>query len=407
MDTSTLAQFWMSHLLTLSATPNGTGLPGFQGGRTHCVLQDGPRTGPYLHAPSHASRFPVQGCSGAPQMNGTSGLSALNSSGSCAPPSFSESRLPPPQSSERLQEALNQSLEQQLSRFGSMEYRLTLSLHSTPSQRRIFRLRASAHPISGRDCTGWPSPTAQDGSRGSLPPRAHDTGVPLSQMVVASGWTTPSATDGERGGQMTEAMTGSSLTQQSRLAGWPTPNTPSGGRSMSPDKMDITGKTLDGRKHTASLEHAVKFVSGWPSPKATNGHGASETQTRQGGADLQTVAGWIQTVEGWRTPGAGDGKMRISNTEMAQKRLESGKQVSLELQAVMADSGGITTSSPAVMENRGALNAAFSRWLIGLPPEWDQAAIRALRRLTPRRSSALPGSRPTETASCHPSPRSS
>lgn len=29
---------------------------------------------------------------------------------------------------------------------------------------------------------GWSTPTAQDGSRGSLPPRPHDTGVPLSQQ---------------------------------------------------------------------------------------------------------------------------------------------------------------------------------------------------------------------------------
>ena len=39
---------------------------------------------------------------------------------------------------------------------------------------------------------GWVSPTAQDGSRGSLPPRPWDTGVPLSQQAVLSGWPTPS-----------------------------------------------------------------------------------------------------------------------------------------------------------------------------------------------------------------------
>lgn len=32
--------------------------------------------------------------------------------------------------------------------------------------------------------------------------------------------------------------------------------------------MDATGRTSDGRKHTASLEHAVKFASGIPNATA-------------------------------------------------------------------------------------------------------------------------------------------
>lgn len=43
--------------------------------------------------------------------------------------------------------------------------------------------------------TGWSSPTAQDYSRGGLPPRPHDTGVPLSQMAALTpGPTSPSST---------------------------------------------------------------------------------------------------------------------------------------------------------------------------------------------------------------------
>jgi hypothetical protein len=34
---------------------------------------------------------------------------------------------------------------------------------------------------------GWPTPTAQDHSRGVNPPRPHDTGIPLSQMVAMIG----------------------------------------------------------------------------------------------------------------------------------------------------------------------------------------------------------------------------
>lgn len=44
---------------------------------------------------------------------------------------------------------------------------------------------------------GWVSPTAQDASRGSLPPRPQDTGIPLSQQVATlAGWPTPQVHQG-------------------------------------------------------------------------------------------------------------------------------------------------------------------------------------------------------------------
>ena len=111
--------------------------------------------------------------------------------------------------------------------------------------------------------------------------------------------------------------------------GWPTPNTPSGGRSMSPDKMDATGRTADGRKHTASLEHAVKF---WPTPNAHDG--------RRPGPDVHSTQGG-----------------------------------NLSRDALLAL--GITpSSSSAPTGNTGgsALNPAMSRWLQGFPAAWDRAA---------------------------------
>jgi hypothetical protein len=43
---------------------------------------------------------------------------------------------------------------------------------------------------------GWVSPTAQDHSRGNLPPRETDTGIPLSQMAaMCRGWASPSSRD--------------------------------------------------------------------------------------------------------------------------------------------------------------------------------------------------------------------
>jgi hypothetical protein len=70
---------------------------------------------------------------------------------------------------------------------GSMIYSMRWSVKVTPRGRRYHQLVASALRISGSEhgsLAGWPSPTAQDHSRGVKPPRPHDTGVPLSQRVA-------------------------------------------------------------------------------------------------------------------------------------------------------------------------------------------------------------------------------
>jgi hypothetical protein len=74
---------------------------------------------------------------------------------------------------------------------------------------------------------------------------------------------------------------------------------------MSTEKMDATGRTLDGRKHTASLEHAVKFA-GWPTPGSNEG-GATMRPSRV--ATGRTTGYLAETVllAGWPTPTEGDG----------------------------------------------------------------------------------------------------
>jgi hypothetical protein len=113
---------------------------------------------------------------------------------------------------------------------------------------------------------GWPTTTrdwkdstgmATEGVNpdGSIRNRLDRVGL----VAALAGWPTSMAGTPAQNGN-NEAGNNDSSRKTVALAGWPTPNTPSGGRSVSPDKMDITGRTLDGRKHTASLEHAVKFA---------------------------------------------------------------------------------------------------------------------------------------------------
>jgi len=121
-----------------------------------------------------------------------------------------------------LQLSLANRLQARLGVYGSMEYGLIWKLWPMLSGVPICALRASPHRTSGNGFGGWRSPiwtdwksatisrqkmgrlsdqvvklfgwatpTAQDHSRGSLPPRPTDTGIPLSQQAVLAGWNTP------------------------------------------------------------------------------------------------------------------------------------------------------------------------------------------------------------------------
>ena len=171
-------------------------------------------------------------------------------------------------SSADLQSSLASRLRQALDVNGSPEYALTWKEWAMMSGPPICALRASGRRTLGRDCTGWPtprtptggaesaerkkalgrmesgggdlqsvavmagwcSPTAQDGTRGSLPARPHDTGIPLSQQAVLSGGATPTVRDHKDGSSQScqNVPVNKLLGREVHLAGWRTPDTMSG-----------------------------------------------------------------------------------------------------------------------------------------------------------------------------------
>lgn len=228
-----------------------------------------------------------------------------------------------------LTSSLGSRLQQKLGSAGSTLFRLTWKIRATPAGRSIAALRASALHTSVSASGGWPTTTKQDsvGSRNRV------------TLTEAAMWSTPRSN-----------KRGFPDAHGSQEAPWLSPQT-SDYKALVRSPSHLEGRTA---------LHPIEALRG----------------RRPILSDKAPLAGYPTTTSSLATKGVRSEQGAI---------IEAMRSKGPDLAAIV---GLMSSGSPAGTGSGGQLNPDFTRWLMGLPPEWDDCAVMATRSSSRSRRSS-------------------